>query len=362
MKNTKASRLILMDDREFRRRASEVSRKVILDKSFLQAESKDCRMLHALRQCGCTFVIIDTLVYEYGDGKRKGMVNEVLDKLAAFADSIEVWQHTGELLKHELRSKQPVASPVDRCSTDRMRALLRGSETINPDDTSYVNAVREAKAQREQTAKALFDMCDVLCTGIFAKQCETARREVGKGPKSRLTMCDWVNDCANLITILGLSYGNRCRKDTYLREARSGLGRDWFAYHHSRAVLAMLFIYNMRNMHNADGAIERWNEFCNAVFDADYALLLLYADAIATNETRRDMTKLCLCLHPNGKRVFSKKDLSSVLPSSADVECDAYYKCNHRGRGDGRALDDWLSAERELMEKAWNLLGSRIGR
>lgn len=78
-------------------------RKVILDKSFLQAESRACRRLHALWQCGCTFVLTDTLVYELCTGSRDSMLAEAQRKLFDFADSIEVWRHIGELLKEEFR-------------------------------------------------------------------------------------------------------------------------------------------------------------------------------------------------------------------------------------------------------------------
>jgi hypothetical protein len=38
------------------------SRKVMLDKSFLQAEGRACRRLRSLRECGSTFILTD--IYE----------------------------------------------------------------------------------------------------------------------------------------------------------------------------------------------------------------------------------------------------------------------------------------------------------
>ncbi len=84
------------------------TRKVILDKSFLQAESKACPRLGALRLSGCTFVLTDTLVYELCTGRRDRLWIEAQRKPWEFADSIEVWWHTAELLGHEIAMQAPV--------------------------------------------------------------------------------------------------------------------------------------------------------------------------------------------------------------------------------------------------------------
>src|SRR3954465_5711312 len=98
---------------------TQTNRKMILDKSFLQAEARSCRRLGALRLCGCTFVLTDTLVYELCTGSRDTLWNEAQRKLRVLADVIEVWRHTGELLKDEVVTQTPVASPLDEEMTAR---------------------------------------------------------------------------------------------------------------------------------------------------------------------------------------------------------------------------------------------------
>lgn len=66
------------------------SRKIILNKSVFQADRKDCRRLRALRQCGCSFILTDTLVYELCTGSRDSMWAEAQRKPFDFADTIEV--------------------------------------------------------------------------------------------------------------------------------------------------------------------------------------------------------------------------------------------------------------------------------
>src|SRR4051812_38828183 len=122
---------------------NKTSRKVILDKSFLQAEAKSCRRLRALRVCGCTFVLTDTLVYELCTGSRDTLWGEAQRKLWEFADVIEVWRHTGELLKDEVAMQAPLGSPCD----DELTALTkywfqRRTEQAPDDLRSIADAAR----------------------------------------------------------------------------------------------------------------------------------------------------------------------------------------------------------------------------
>ena len=102
-----------------------MSSKVILDKSFLQAENRECQRLHFLRNAGYSFVLIDTLAYELGTDKNKAQWPATLNKLEKFADHIEVWFHTADLLKHEIRTQSPMDSPIDRKTTIRFCNYLR---------------------------------------------------------------------------------------------------------------------------------------------------------------------------------------------------------------------------------------------
>ncbi|MCX7590096.1 MAG: hypothetical protein N2255_00560 [Kiritimatiellae bacterium] len=137
------------------------SRKIILDKSFLQAESKDCSRLRALRQCGCSFILTDTLVYELCTGSSDSMWAEAQRKLFYFADTIEVWRHTEELLRDELAAKAPVGHPFDKELTDRTRYWLsKRTEQVPTDLRSQAEAARQ---QREvDSVEALIKMCHVL--------------------------------------------------------------------------------------------------------------------------------------------------------------------------------------------------------
>src|SRR5208282_4803410 len=97
-------------------------RSVILDKSFLQSESKECRRLQFLKEAGCIFVLTDTLIYELCTNvdkkpQRNDQWPATQRKLFPFADCIEIWRHTAELLQTEIKTQKPIDSPINQTVT-----------------------------------------------------------------------------------------------------------------------------------------------------------------------------------------------------------------------------------------------------
>lgn len=98
-------------------------------------------------------------------------------------------------------------------------------------------------------------------------------------------------------------------------------------------------------------------EFTNTKLDADYATLLHYADALATDETSGSTADLCSWLYRGSKKLFSTSSLDDILPRQEDIRLHAYYLWVHGGRTHGHDVDDWLSGEKELVRQVWDRLG-----
>jgi hypothetical protein len=86
--------------------------KIILDKSFLPAESKDSRRLMKLRDEGGIFIFSDTLCYELCSDDRPEQWPASQKKLFPVLDSVEVWQHVPELLRSEVKDQSPAKLPI----------------------------------------------------------------------------------------------------------------------------------------------------------------------------------------------------------------------------------------------------------
>lgn len=326
-------------------------RKVILDKSFLQAESRACRRLHALRQIGCTFILSDTLVYELCTGSRDSMWVEAQRKLFGFADSIEVWRHTGELLKEELATKKPVGHPFDKNLTDRTRHwFAKGTEYV-PADLGGIAEV--ARQQREvESVESLIRLCRTFCQ-ICEEPYQRVRRKLAQGEDLREQMDDLVNQGRMVKLWIQRAHGNPAATDVYITEAEEGLSPGWFAYHHARSSLALWCVFMLKYGEKDTPG----KEFRNTKLDADYAALLHYADALATNETSGSMADMCSWLYRGSKKLFSTSGLDAVLPSEDKIRLDAFCIWDRAGGTHGHDLDDWLSAERALIMNIWDCLG-----
>jgi hypothetical protein len=87
---------------------------------------------------------------------------EAQRKLFDFANSIEVWRHTGELLKEELATKRPVAHPFDKNFTDRTKHWFGKRTEHVPDDLRGI--AETARQQREvDSVDALIRLCRTFC-------------------------------------------------------------------------------------------------------------------------------------------------------------------------------------------------------
>ena len=330
---------------------AETSRKVILDKSFLQAESRACRRLRALRMCGCTFVLTDTLVYELCTGSRDTLWSEAQRKLWEFADAIEVWRHTGELLKDEIATQAPVSSPLDDDLTTRTRYWFQRRTEQVPDDLRSLTG--SAYQQREvDSVDALVRLCRNFCE-ICSVPYGQIRRDRAEGKNLGPQMDDLVNHEGMVKRWIHWAHGRPKANDGYIKGAEDGLDHEWFAYHHARSSLALWCVFMLKYGEKDTPG----KEFRNTKLDADYAALLHYAHALATNETSGSMADLCSWLYRGSKKLFSTSGLDVVLSTENTIRLDAYCIWDRSGRSHGHDVADWLSAEQARMIQVWDRLG-----
>lgn len=74
----------------------------------------------------------------------------------------------------------------------------------------------------------------------------------------------------------------------------------------------------------------------NTKLDADYAALVQYADAFATNETSGSMADMCSWLYRGSKKLFSTSGLDAVLPGDDKIRRDAFCISTFRLRKSAR--------------------------
>jgi hypothetical protein len=319
-------------------------RKVILDKSFLQAESIDCRRLQFLKDAGCIFVLTDTLIYELCTDSKNTQWPATQRKLFHFADCIEVWRHTMDLLKMEIAKQSPITSPIDQEATNRIRAWFQGGKIYVPSDLKAIGV--SAKQQWEvDSVEALIVACRDLCR--IDPTYTTKIQGGGASAKAMIADLMWRKDIMEFLT--KRDHGNPKDQELYIKGAEQGLGSAWFAYHNARSTLALCCVFMSKyGLVNTPG-----RDFTHTKLDSDYAALLHYADALATNETSGNMADMCEWLHGGSKKIFSTGSLDAALPTHAELRVEAYQKWELDERTHGHDEADWFWAKKKLAVRWW---------
>ena len=316
------------------------TKRVILDKSFLQAESRDGNRLRLLCDSGAVLVLTDTLIYEFCTDSKTTQWPATQRKLFPIAEKIEVWRHSAELLKLEIEHQRPVPSPLDQESTLRVREWFNGGEVYVPPNMETLG--QDANQKREiDTVEALISECKAFCE---VDPGYTARIQRG-GAEADALLSDLMTRDDFVRWRVQRCHGNPAESDIYIRGAEQGLGPDWFAYHEAKSTLALFCHYMSK--YGTKGISGK--DFIHTKLDADYVALLHYADGLATNETSGSLANICKWMHGTSKIIFSTSSLDAAKPKDEDARLEAYYQWERDGRTHGHDEGDWFWAKRELL-------------
>jgi hypothetical protein len=326
------------------------SKKVILDASFVTRESADANHLKMLAKAGCSLVMIDSLPFELCTSKQENRWLHVQKKLMQCADHIEVWTHTGELLKAEVEENRPTASPIDEVLTEQTRAWFLSGRPYVPENIKEITP--HYVQQREvDSVRALLSDCERLKGSVD----ELAKLVANKPHAATYDICfQFVNDARNIQDTLERNHGNASDPETFIPNAPTRIGPEWLAYHHAKCCLALLCLYVHKYGNTVTPA--KWKDIENTTTDTDYLESLAFADALATNETSGDMERLFRWIFGSERTFVTIEKLDSLFFSHHDIATNAYQRWEESGYTHGHDLSDWLSAESVLHERVWQQL------
>lgn len=317
------------------------TKRVILDKSFLQAESSDGQRLALLRDCGALFVLTDTLIYELCTDVKTTQWPATQRKLFPIADNIEVWRHMAELLRLEIADQRPMQSPVDQDATARVREWFKGGKIYVPPNLK--NLGQAAYQEREvKTVAALQQTCLDFCQRLPSDYIARIRKG---GDEASALLNDLMARDEFIQWRVRNDHGNEKDAELYIRGAKQGLGPEWFAHQHAKATQALCCHYMSKyGLKNFPG-----KDLAHTKLDAEYVMLLHYADALATNETSGSLSDICSWMHGDSKIIFSTEKLDKVIPKEDNIRVAAYHKWELDGKTYGHDHDDWYWAKADLL-------------
>ncbi|MFD0894779.1 DUF2934 domain-containing protein [Luteolibacter ambystomatis] len=324
-----------------------MSRRIILDKSFLQAEARNCNRLRLLREAGYTFVVIDTLAYEFSTGRGAQEWGVAQRKLFEFSDHVEIWTHIGELLRKEVRMGVPTASPIDDDLTYRMRELWKNGNVAVASEGDP--AIQRSRAEREvDSTDAMADECRNFSVS-YPEYAREVKRRVGAGIDVGPLFVDLLHNEKLIQAFVRRDHGDPADREVYIVGAESGLNHEWLAYRLQRSHLAAKLLFMMKY----EVGTRLGKEFINTKLDFDYIEALHFADAIATNETSGSLGLVCDWLYGPSKPRISTNFIDGVMPSEQSIRERAFFLWECSGRRAGDDLAHWLEAELLAKRLAW---------
>lgn len=322
--------------------------KVIIDKSFLQAEGRDCKRLHFLADAGCDFVLTDTLVYELCSGSRPNEWTVAQSKLFPFAERIEAWKHVGEILGEKIERQQPVTSPIDEEATERLRSWFRRGTTYVP--TNLKSILEKSHKEREQdSVESLLEWCRTFAEfEALKKYGAEVQKRVSIGRDVRTLIGGFVTDERLIRWLIAKNQGIKEKSDIYIDGAEDGLSKGWLTYRSAQTRLALLGIWIMKGW-----CFEEPNkEFRNTKLDMDYVDLLSFGDMLVTNETRGALADMVRWIYGDSKLVLSSSGIDGLIPMESGIQTRAYFEWERDGRPFGDDQAYWFRAERNLRGEA----------
>lgn len=323
--------------------------KLILDKSFLQAEPRDCRRLFALADAGCSFVCIDTLAYEFCSGRGIEDWIAAQKKLSGVAEQVESWLHVADLMREELEFNTPANDPCDQEVSDALRIAWRKG-SFRPRD-GFEKTIEDERERREvDSAKALLQFYQER-RDLWPDARRLLSEKLSKGGEVNSSIRFVIEESDLVSRGVKSVHGDPQDEELFVERASEGLGQEWLLYRTFKTKLALVLVLMARY----NGAEIPEKEFVNTKLDLDYVDSLYFADGILTNETKGRLADLCQILYGNSKLRISSGDVDRCFPSEEDTLVVAYFRWLDSGCREGNDLKNWFSARGDLIRLALGL-------
>ncbi len=264
--------------------------RIIIDKSYIQGMHKDGAPFRAMCEQGGRIVLIDTLVSELCSTSDCNQWAASKSKLMACPDAIEVWAHVSEMLKVERKQNHPYGDPLHCKRTKRMRYMLANNPQWQP---ANLKAIMEEKVQ-EREGKGIVKLFQGFANWpqLFSEETvKEIKDKPGHDEKVVQICCDIVNDPDNIRAVIDniRSIMKKGGLDVLLNP--DDVDHTWAIWHFGKSLLVVICDSQRRGEAAFREISETSRErLINTKHDLDYLVSLPFADAIASGETRGEMS------------------------------------------------------------------------
>ena len=249
--------------------------RIIIDASYIRGMKKDGTPLHTICEQGGRIVLIDTLAYELVRSDDRNQWSATKRKLVACWNSIESWEHISQMCNVEIKKNCPYRDPVHDEKTKNLRKMLKENPDFQPDD---LETLIEDYIQERESNSSLELLRNIADSQPFCEEEIKKIRNRNPNDKEVVQICyNLINDPENIRLAVENVVQNPDKLD-----------HTWVLWHLSKSLLAVCCD---RECRGEDKFKNISNEkLANIKHDLDYLVLLEYADAIASCETKGEQS------------------------------------------------------------------------
>ncbi|MCK6469037.1 MAG: hypothetical protein L6Q53_12690 [Candidatus Brocadia sinica] len=268
-------------------------KRIIVDASYIRASRSDGYQLKKLVEEGFQLVLIDNLIFELcSTDNRQWPATQ--RKLYHVANFIECWRHTSELLEYEENKQCPISTPLNEDFTAQLVSFLTPNQISLPNN--FVSHLEYIRKQREQNSvESLLGVCKTL---------ETLSQTLKEQILVHQSRCNTINSiCQDLVN-------NESLIKLLLEWSKifnpKLVNVQWVAWHHYKSFIAFFCEYLRLNETNDFSKLPTLTQkkWINRKHDLDYVVSLAFADAIATNESKGELSRYVRWMYGSSKKLI----------------------------------------------------------
>ena len=268
----------------------EVKRpRIIIDASYIRGMKQDGAPLRAISKQGGRIVVTETLVRELITSDRNRWPEEK-QKLVACRDAIELWKHVSELYRFELKENRPCGDPLHIEGTERLRSNLANNPRDEPGNLEEVRKeLKELKKHESRIIPKLFEGLAKLDRDIDGKIRSQIKNKAPHDNEVVQTCYNVINDPDTIRSTIGVII-NEVGNEVDVTLNPQNADKTWAIWHFSKSLLTVFCDSLRRGEDTFRKPSEKQKErLYNKIYDLDYLILLAFADAIASRETKGEL-------------------------------------------------------------------------
>lgn len=262
--------------------------RIIIDANYIRGMKEDGAPFHAMREQGGRIVITDTLVYELCTSDRNQWP-AAKRRLAAYRDAIEVWKHVYEMCRFELKKNCPYGDPLHRGRTERLRSELANDLQYEPDDMEEI--IDKARQEREgPNTPELFRNFAKL-NKEFGEKITAKIKDRSPRDKEVVQACYFAINDPKIIRSMIDVVRSVTKSDMAVSLDTKDVNEKWIIWHYCKSLLTVFCDCGRRGENAFKEISESYKKrLYNITYDLDYLVLLAFADAIASGETKGELS------------------------------------------------------------------------